>query len=123
MLAAEIEHDAPTLDANVIIAQGVRPKLLFCLVYSGLPTRASERSISRTATEHNPRQWPDGTYSVQGAAEALSISAQTVFKWLQKGRLSGHHRLSTNSCERELNGRSVIRVGRRSGIIDRICFQ
>jgi hypothetical protein len=40
-------------------------------------------------TEHNPRQWPDGTYSVQGAAEALSISMQTVFKWLQKGRLSG----------------------------------
>jgi excisionase family DNA binding protein len=30
------------------------------------------------------------TYSVQGAAEALSISTQTVFKWLQKGRLSGH---------------------------------
>src|SRR5437660_11915926 len=41
-------------------------------------------------TEHNPRQWPDGTYSVQGAAEALSISTQTVFKWLQRGRLSGH---------------------------------
>src|SRR5271166_4513527 len=36
-----------------------------------------------------PPQWPDGTYSVQGAATALSISPQTVFKWLQKGRLSG----------------------------------
>jgi hypothetical protein len=33
-----------------------------------------------------PLQWPDGTYSVQGAAAALSISTQTVFKWLQKGR-------------------------------------
>jgi hypothetical protein len=38
---------------------------------------------------HNPPQWPDGTYSVQGAAAALSISTQTVFKWLEKGRLLG----------------------------------
>jgi len=39
--------------------------------------------------EANPRRWPDGTYSVQGAAEALSIAPQTVFDWLHKGRLSG----------------------------------
>jgi hypothetical protein len=39
--------------------------------------------------EANPLRWPDGTYSVQGAAEALSITPQTVFDWLQKGRLSG----------------------------------
>src|ERR1700731_4485168 len=47
-------------------------------------------TVKINRTEHNPRQWPDGTYSVQGAAEALSISTQTVFKWLQRGRLSGH---------------------------------
>jgi len=47
-------------------------------------------NVKINRTEHNPQQWPDGTYSVQGAAEALSISMQTVFKWLQKGRLSGH---------------------------------
>jgi len=47
-------------------------------------------TVKINRTEHNPRQWPDGTYSVQGAAEALSISTQTVFKWLQSGRLSGH---------------------------------
>src|SRR5713101_1702595 len=47
-------------------------------------------TVKINRTEHNPRQWPDGTYSVPGAAEALSISTQTVFKWLQKGRLSGH---------------------------------
>jgi transposase-like protein len=46
--------------------------------------------VKINGTEHNPPQWPDGTYSVQGAAAALSISPQTVFKWLQKGRLSGH---------------------------------
>lgn len=38
----------------------------------------------------NPRRWPDGTYSVQGAAEVLGISSQTIFDWLRKGWLSGH---------------------------------
>lgn len=46
-------------------------------------------TVKINRTEHNPRQWPDGAYSVQGATEALSISTQTVFNWLQKGRLSG----------------------------------
>ncbi len=30
-------------------------------------------TVKINGTEHNPRQWPDGTYSVQGTAEALSI--------------------------------------------------
>jgi len=47
-------------------------------------------TVKINGTGHNPPQWPDGTYSVQGAAAALSISTQTVFKWLEKGRLSGH---------------------------------
>src|SRR5947209_7236129 len=55
-----------------------------------LRKRWSIPTVKINRTEHNPRQWPDGTYSVQGAAEALSISTQTVFKWLQKGRLSGN---------------------------------
>lgn len=37
----------------------------------------------------NPPRWPDGSYSVQGAAEALGVTAQTVFKWLRRGRLTG----------------------------------
>jgi hypothetical protein len=37
----------------------------------------------------NPIRWPDGSYSIQGAAEALGITGQTVFKWLIRGRLSG----------------------------------
>jgi hypothetical protein len=39
--------------------------------------------------EANPAQWPDGSYSIQGAAAALGITAQTVFKWLRRGRLAG----------------------------------
>jgi DNA invertase Pin-like site-specific DNA recombinase len=48
-------------------------------------------TVKINGTEHNPPQWPDGTYSVQGAAAALSVSTQTVFKWLQRGRLLGRH--------------------------------
>jgi hypothetical protein len=34
--------------------------------------------------ENNPSRWPDGTYSILGAAEALGITTQTIFKWLHK---------------------------------------
>lgn len=37
----------------------------------------------------NPRQWPDKSYSVQGTAELLGITSQTVFKYLKKGLLQG----------------------------------
>lgn len=37
----------------------------------------------------NPPRWPDGTYSVQGAAAAIGITPQVIFDWLKKGRLTG----------------------------------
>ncbi len=37
----------------------------------------------------NPPRWPDGSYSVQGAAAALGITPQTVFDYLGRGLLHG----------------------------------
>jgi DNA invertase Pin-like site-specific DNA recombinase len=37
----------------------------------------------------NPPRWPDGSHSIQGTAAALGVTAQTVFDWLQNGRLIG----------------------------------
>ena len=37
----------------------------------------------------NPARWPDCSHSVQGAAAALHATAQTIFKWLRRGRLCG----------------------------------
>jgi hypothetical protein len=37
----------------------------------------------------NPPQWPDGTYSLQGAAAAIGITPQIIFDWLRRGRLTG----------------------------------
>jgi hypothetical protein len=47
------------------------------------------RTAKINGVEANPEQWPDGSYSIQGAAEALGITSQTVFKWLRRGRLAG----------------------------------
>lgn len=37
----------------------------------------------------NPARWPDGSYSVQGAASALGVTPQTIFDYLARGILSG----------------------------------
>lgn len=37
----------------------------------------------------NPPRWPDGSFSVQGAAAALDVTTQTVLKYLADGRLTG----------------------------------
>ena len=47
------------------------------------------RTVKINGTDANPPRWPDGSYSIQGAAAAIGITAQAVFDWLQKGRLQG----------------------------------
>lgn len=37
----------------------------------------------------NPPRWPDGSYSVQGAAAAIGITPQAIFDWLRRGWLTG----------------------------------
>ena len=46
-------------------------------------------TVKINGVDTNPLRWPDGSYSVQGAAIALGVTAQTVFKWLRKGWLAG----------------------------------
>ena len=46
-------------------------------------------TVKINGTTVNPRRGPDGSYSVQGAAEILGITSQTIFDWLRKGWLSG----------------------------------
>jgi hypothetical protein len=47
------------------------------------------RTAKINGVDFNPPRWPDGSYSIQGAAAALGMTTQTVFKWLRKGRLEG----------------------------------
>jgi len=36
-----------------------------------------------------PKRWEDGTYSVQGAAEAIGVYVGTIHKWIRTGRIYG----------------------------------
>jgi hypothetical protein len=46
-------------------------------------------TVKINGKEANPPRWPDGTYSVQGAAAAIGITPQVIFDWLRRGRLIG----------------------------------
>ena len=55
-----------------------------------LRTRWRIPTVKINGVAPSPARWLDGTFSVQGAAAALGITAQTVFKYLDRGLLSGH---------------------------------
>src|SRR4051794_22757909 len=52
----------------------------------GIPT------VKINGVDASPPRWPDGSYSVQGAAAALGVTCQTVFKWLRRGGVPGRPR-------------------------------
>jgi DNA invertase Pin-like site-specific DNA recombinase len=54
-----------------------------------LRKRWGVRTVKINGVAANPARWPDGSYSVQGAAAALGVTAQTVFDRLRDGRLTG----------------------------------
>ncbi|WP_119153647.1 recombinase family protein [Caldimonas tepidiphila] len=47
------------------------------------------RTVKLNGDEANPPRWPDGSYSIQGAAAALDVTPQTILRWLRTGRLHG----------------------------------
>ncbi|MER9178531.1 hypothetical protein NKH72_34365 [Mesorhizobium sp. M0955] len=54
-----------------------------------LRTRWGIPTVKINGTSANPDRWPDGTYSVQGAAAALDVTPQTVFDYLARGWIEG----------------------------------
>ena len=67
-----------------------------------LRKRFGIRTAKINGVEDNPMRWPDGTYSVQGAAEALGVTPQTIFKWLGRGHLSGRQKETGQPWQIEL---------------------
>jgi DNA invertase Pin-like site-specific DNA recombinase len=47
-------------------------------------------AVKLSPTGPNPPQWPDGSYSVQGAAAAIGVTPQVIFDYLANGLLTGH---------------------------------
>jgi DNA invertase Pin-like site-specific DNA recombinase len=54
-----------------------------------LRTRWGIPTVKINGTSANPLRWPDGSFSVQGAAAALGITPQTVFDYLGRRLLTG----------------------------------
>lgn len=54
-----------------------------------LRTRWGIPTVKINGMSANPFRWPDGTYSIQGAAIALGCTSQTVFDYLARGLLAG----------------------------------
>jgi hypothetical protein len=48
-------------------------------------------TVKLNRNQHNPAQWEDGSYSVEGAASKLGVDRSTIFIWLKTGRLKGEH--------------------------------
>jgi len=64
-------------------------------------------TVKINGVESNPPRWPDGSYSVQGAADALGITPQTIFKWLRKERLAGKQLAKGMPWQIELSPKQV----------------
>jgi hypothetical protein len=46
-------------------------------------------AVKLNPTGVNPPRWPDGSYSVQGAAAAIGVTPQAIFDYLANGLLTG----------------------------------
>jgi len=86
--AGKMDHEI----ASVLNAEGVmsaRRVPLQDTTVNHLRKRWGIPTVKINGVEANPPRWPDGSYSVQGAAAALGMTTHTVYQWLHKGRLEG----------------------------------
>jgi DNA invertase Pin-like site-specific DNA recombinase len=75
-----------------------------------LRTRWGIPTVKINGIAPNPGRWPDGTFSVQGAAAAIGITAQTVFKYLERGLLSGRQLTKGQPWQIELADEQINRL-------------
>jgi hypothetical protein len=58
--------------------------------------------------EHNPARWPDGTYSIEGAADRIGVTVWTIHKWVRVGRIEGRQRQWGMPWKLSLNDDDII---------------
>ena len=78
-----------------------------------LRTRWNIPTVKINGAGANPMRWPDGTFSVQGAAAALGITAQTVFDYLDRGLLSGRQLTKGQPWQIDLSDEQINRLRAR----------
>ena len=75
-----------------------------------LRTRWGIPTVKINGVVANPARWPDGSFSVQGAAAALGITAQTVFAYLERGLLAGRQLTKGQPWQIDLTNEQIIRL-------------
>ena len=75
-----------------------------------LRTRWSIPTVKINGVSANPMRWPDGSFSIQGAAAELEITPQTVFDYLARGLLAGHQLAKGQPWQIDLSDEQINRL-------------
>jgi hypothetical protein len=78
-----------------------------------LRTRWGIPTVKINGVGANPMRWPDGSFSIQGVAEELGITPQTVFDYLARGLLTGHQLTKGQPWQIELSEDQINRLRAR----------
>jgi hypothetical protein len=70
-------------------------------------------TVKINGVSSNPMRWPDGSFSIQGAAAALGITTQTVFDYLARGLLAGHQLTKGQPWQIDLSKEQISRLRAR----------
>ena len=76
-------------------------------------------TVKINGTDANPPRWPDGSYSIQGAAAALDVTPQTVFKYLKRGLLIGRQLTKGQPWQVDLTDHQILHLRQRLQCIRR----
>jgi DNA invertase Pin-like site-specific DNA recombinase len=49
-------------------------------------------TVKENSKNRHPASWPDGTYSIEGAAGRIGVTIGTIYKWVHTGRIQGRQR-------------------------------
>jgi DNA invertase Pin-like site-specific DNA recombinase len=75
-----------------------------------LRSRFDIPTVKINGVEANPPRWPDGRWSVQGAAAALGVTTQTIFDYLARGLLVGHQLAKGQPWQIDLSPEQIDRL-------------
>lgn len=78
-----------------------------------LRTRWKIPTVKINGVGANPKRWPGGSYSVQGAAAELGVTSQTVFDYLARGLLAGRQLAKGQPWQIDLSDEQIYRLRAR----------
>jgi hypothetical protein len=67
-------------------------------------------TVKINGIDANPARWPDGTYSIQGAAAALGATPQTIFKYLKRRLLNGRQSTKGQPWQIDLTDDQILQL-------------